>query len=121
MPDFQAGRLLRRAVQIAEYGAQFLHHRRRSRDGTRPGNAGGGGGHGAVRADEPDTPQAHKRRWFTGDSERRSGRKHARNGVFPAKTGVRSTDNERVRAALRAARHNRDRGRGKPRRAESQG
>ena len=42
-------------------------------------------------------------------------------GVFPAKTGVRSTDNERVRAALRAARHNRDRGRGKPRRAESQG
>ena len=48
---------------------------------------------------EPDTPQAHKRRWFTGDSERRGSRKHARDGVFPAQTGVRSTDNERVRSA----------------------
>ena len=83
LPDLPAGRLSRRAVQKSEYGAQFLYHGRRRRNGPRAGRAGGGRRDRAGRPDEPDPPEADDGRRQSGHRERAGAGQHARDGILP--------------------------------------
>ena len=84
VPYFQTGRPARRSVQIAEHGAQFVHHGGRGGDGARAGHAGGGRRHRAGRAHEPDSAQADERLRLAGHRQRQGARHHVREGLLRA-------------------------------------
>ena len=66
VPHLGAPRPARRALQVAEHGAQLRRHARRRRDRPRPDRAGRGRARAPARRHEPDPAQARD-----GDSARR--------------------------------------------------
>ena len=112
LPDFPAGRLSRRALQEPEHGAQFLHHKRRRRNGPGAGRAGGGLRHGARRAHEPDPSETNYRRRQSGHCKRAGARQHARDGVLRKKARISAGRDASLRIACGGERRDRHRGRG---------